>query len=485
MHYSSLRAAIHVAAVLAVIVSLAMLVPAAADLHYRTGGWRIFVYSAFGTGGLGLAVALATYGAAAPMSVRFGFLVVNLSWVSVCVVASVPFLAAPLGMSVADAIFEAVSGVTTTGGTVIVGLDDLDPGLLLWRSLLQWIGGLGVIALGLFVLPYLQAGGISYFRIESFDITDRPFERFSTHIYSIVAIYSGLTVACAIAYAAAGMSGFEALNHALTTISTGGFSTHDASMGAYGHNSFVLWVGIVFMFVGALPFSILILLALAGRLDTLRDPQIRLFASYIAAFVVAAFLGRLLTGGAVAHETFTHTAFNVVSLLTTTGFASADYLAWGGLATSLAFAAMFVGGCSGSTSGGVKVYRHLIFFKMIANGLRRLLYPHMVQTIRYGERPVEERTQLAAVVFLCAFMLVWLVATMLLGATGVDIDTAMSGALSALTNTGPGLGETIGPAGTFAPLPDAAKWILSATMLLGRLEILAVMVIFMPVFWAR
>lgn len=485
MQYNAVRAAIHIASVFAIYLSFAMLVPAAVDLYFGNDDWRVFAFSAFFTGGLGLAAALATQGRAPVITSRFGFLVVNLLWLTTSAIGAVPLLASSLELSIADAAFEAVSGVTTTGGTVIIGLDSLPPGILLWRSILQWMGGLGVIALGLFVLPFLNVGGVSYFKIESSDIEERPFERFSTYTMSLISIYVTLTVTCAIAYAAAGMPAFHAINHALTTIATAGFSTHDASMGQYGDNFAILWIGIVFMFIGALPFAIVILLAVAGRFEALRDPQIRVFASYVIVFILAVAIYMRVSSGVPFFEALTHSAFNFMSIITTTGYASSDYTAWGPFAVACAFVATFLGGCSGSTSGGIKAYRFLILFELLAHGLRRLVYPNTVQTVRYGDRPVDAAMQRAVVLFISAFFVLWLITTIMLAATGLDLVTATSGALTALTNVGPGLGDTIGPAGNFSTIPDAAKWIMTAAMLLGRLEILAVLVIFTPVFWGR
>lgn len=485
LQYAAVRAAIHIASVFAIYLSVAMLLPAAVDLYYGHDDWRVFAFSAFFTGGLALAVVLATQGRPPPISTRFGFFVVNLLWVTTSVIGSVPLMASSLGLSLTDAFFEAASGITTTGATVLVGLDSMPPGILLWRSLLQWMGGLGVIALGLFVLPFLNVGGVSYFKIESSDVGDRPFERFSTYSISLITIYSLLTLVCGIAYAAAGMGGFEALNHALTTIATAGFSTHDASMGHYGDNLAILWIGTIFMFIGALPFSIVILLTVAGRLDALRDPQIRVYASYVVIAIVAVTIYNRVSTGEPLFHTLTHTAFNLVSIITTTGFASTDYMQWGPFAVACAFGAMFLGGCSGSTSGGIKAYRYLILFELLANGLRRFIYPNMVLTVRYGDRPVDDAMQRAVVLFISAFLVIWLILTILLAATGLDLVSAFSGALTALTNVGPGLGEIVGPAGNFSTVPDAAKWLMSLGMLLGRLEILAVLVIFTPAFWRR
>lgn len=486
MQYSAARAAIHVASIFAIYLSLAMLIPAAVDLYYGNDDWQVFVISAFFTGGLGLGCALAFQGRPPAISSRLGFLVVNLLWLTTSAVAAIPFYASSaLDLTLAEAMFEAVSGVTATGATVVNGLDSLPPGILLWRSLLQWMGGLGVIALGLFVLPFLNIGGISYFRIESSTVTDRPFERLSTYVKSLIGIYSALTLLCAFCYAAAGMGGFNALNHALTTISTAGFSTHDASMGVYADNFAILWIATIFMFIGALPFAVMILVVASGRIEALRDPQIRVFASYVTAFVVAVAVDLRLSSGMPFFDALTYSAFNFVSIITTTGFATEDYTLWGPFMVACVLVATFLGGCSGSTSGGVKAYRFVILGKLLNNGVKRLVYPNAVVSVRYGDRLVDETVQHAVVLFISAFVTIWLMLTVLLAATGLDILTALSGALTCLANVGPGIGELIGPAGNFSAVPDMAKWLLALAMLLGRLEILAVLVVLSPTFWRR
>lgn len=481
----AIRAAVHIAAVFGIYLAIAMLIPALFDLYAGHPNWQVFALSAFFVGGLCMAIALAMHDRPPVISPRMALLVVNMLWFTMSLAGAIPFIASSLEMTLADAFFESVSGVTATGATVLVGLDGLPPGLLLWRSILQWIGGLGVIALGLFILPFLNIGGISYFSIESSDISERPFARFSTFAISLLSIYAALTLVCGIAYALAGMSGFDALNHALTTIATAGFSTHDSSLGFYADNTAILWISTVFMFIGALPFSILILFAIRGRLDALGDPQIRVFASYCVVFVIAVTIYMRVSLGVPVFEAFTHSAFNFVSIITTTGYASGNYTLWGPFVIACAFAATFLGGCSGSTTGGIKAYRFLITFELLANRLRSLVYPNMVLTVRYGDRVVATDMQSAVVLYISSFMVIWVIGTIVLAATGLDLVSSVSGALTAITNVGPGLGDIIGPAGNFAAVPEAAKWMLSFLMLLGRLEIIAVLVVFTPVFWRQ
>jgi trk system potassium uptake protein len=477
-----LRTAALVASTFSLYIAAAMLVPAAVDLYYGHDDWKVFAICAATTGAVALTVVAGTRGGTPVRSTRLAFFVVAMLWATLGVVGALPLYTASLKLDFASAVFESVSAITTTGSTVIAGLDGLPPGLLLWRSLLQWIGGLGVIALGLFFLPLLNVGGFSYFRIESSDIEDRPFERLASFLRALVAVYVSLTLLCAIAYGMAGMRLFDAVNHAMTTLATGGFSTHDASFG-YFEGRAILWVSTVFMILGALPFSILILFVVRRRLDALGDPQIRLFLAYTAAIVLALAIHRRVMDGVPFGDALTTSAFNLVSIITTTGYASEDYSLWGPFSVVIFFFAMFLGGCSGSTSGAIKAYRFLLLGRMLQNGLRMLVYGRSVQPLRYGNRVVDEDMQRSVTLFIVGFVVVWVAGSLALAAGNLDLVTAITATLTALTNVGPGLGPVVGPAGNFAPLSDYAKWILSAVMLLGRLEILAVLVILTPTFW--
>ena len=485
MNSVQIRAAAHMASTFALYFAVVMLIPAAVDHFYGDPEWKVFAFSSMLVGGVSFAVALATRNTPPPVSARFGFLLVNMLWLTICIAGAVPFGLSSLNMSFTDAMFESVSGVTTTGATVISDLDGAPPGILLWRSLLSFMGGLGVLALGLFLLPFLNVGGVSYFKIESTDIEDRPFERLQTFMVSLVGIYGILVFACATAYIAAGMQGFHAVNHAMTTVATGGYSTHTTSFMRYDNNHAILWIGTFFMFIGGLPFSLMMLLAVRGRPEALRDPQIRVYAGYTLVAVLALAIYLRLYNNLPFGEALTEAAFNMVSIITTSGFASEDYTLWGPFAVAAIYLATFLGGCSGSTTGGIKAYRFLIVFELMMSGLKRLVYPSSVTPIRYGERTIDSDMQRAVVLFMASFFVLWGLFVLLLSATGVDFVTAVTGAQASLTNVGPGLGSVIGPVGNFASLPEAANLICMAAMLIGRLEILAVLVVFTPVFWRR
>lgn len=482
MHGQTIRSAVFIASIAGLYLSAAMLVPAAVDFYYANRDWQVFTISAFVVGTVCLAAAMATRGASANFSRRLGFLVVNLLWITLSVAGAIPLYMSSLGLGVADALFESVSAVTTTGATVISTLDSAPPGLLIWRSLLQWIGGIGIVALGLLVLPYLRVGGFTVFKMESSDTSERPFARFAVFVRAFFVIYIGLTFACAVLYAEFGMSGFDAINHAMTTMATGGFSTHDASFGEF-QSPALLWTATIFMAIAGLPFSVMILFAVRGRLDAVRDPQILAYAGLILVLSLIIALNLRLAQDESFGIALTHAAFNVVSIITTTGFASTDYTLWGPLAVALLFVATFLGGCSGSTAGGIKAYRLVIIASSIRSGLMRLIYPNSVRPVRYGALTVEPDMQRTVFLFVCAYFGIWALGAIALAATGLDIETAISGSITALANVGPGIGPVIGPAGNFSSLSVAAKLIMVFLMLLGRLEILVVLVLFFPAFW--
>lgn len=485
MKWSTLRTAIHIAAIFGIYLAVSMFVPAIADLIAGSDDWLVFAISAAGMGTFSLLLAIATHSQTPVRNARFGFVLVNLLWLTMGIAGAFPLAASSLHLSLADAWFESVSGITTTGSTVLTGLDSMPPGILLWRSMLQWFGGAGVIALGVFILPFLKVGGVAYFKIESSDIDDRPFARFTTFALSFVAIYAGLTLACAIGYAITGMTLFDAINHAMTTLATGGYSTHDSSMGFYADKPAVLWVSSLFMFIGGLPFSVLILFIARGRRQIFYDRQIWVYAGYTLAFVLAvAFYARFALHVRFS-EALTHSALNIVSLISTCGYASLDYQLWGPFVIACAFVATFLGACSGSTSGGIKAYRFLIMFKLLHNGLRKLVYPHIVLNVRYGESPISEEMQRSVVLFISSFFVIWAIGTIVIAGTGLDLVSSMTAVVTAMTNVGPGLGDIVGPAGNFATIPEAAKWLLPVWMLLGRLELLAVLVLITPTFWQR
>ncbi len=480
--FEELRASLHATSLVGLVLSAAMIIPAAVDFAYGNPAWPDFIVAMFLTGFFWLVIALSTYRTPPRFTTRFGLMLVNMLWWLLPAVVVAPLMLGPARLSLADAIFETVSGFTTTGSTVITGLDNLDPGTLVWRSLIQWFGGLGILSVGLLLLPFLKVGGMQLFRLESSDKSDKPLPRFAEFTKSILTVYFVLTALCAFGYWLSGMTPFDAINHAMTTLSTGGYSTHDASMG-YFKNESTLWVGTVFMALGGLPFTLYVLLAFT-RQKPRADPQVLGFFTIISVAVLLLLIDR---GTETVHSihSISEDFFNVVSIITTTGFTTGDYTVWGGLAMPLFFLLTFFGGCSGSTAGGLKIYRVIVMLEMVRGALRELIYPNGVFLVRYGGRRVDAAIFRSALVMTIAFSGVLGLSTLLLGAQGNDFMTSISGSLTALTNVGPGLGDIIGPSGNFSGLPTSSKITLSIAMIAGRLEIMVVLALFMPVLWRQ
>jgi trk system potassium uptake protein TrkH len=383
--------------------------------------------------------------------------------------------------SFTNAFFESMSGLTTTGATVIVGLDAAPPGILLWRALLQWLGGIGIIGVAIAILPALGVGGMQLFRTESSDRSEKVMPRAREIATAIVLIYAGLTMLCGVAYWLVGMTPFEALAHALTTVSTAGFSTSDSSMGHW--NSPALhWLATLFMLSGAIPFVLYIRL-FQGQRDALRDSQVWVLLGFLALVITCLATWLVLTGRYGAADALRYAAFNVVSVVTTTGYATTDYGLWGNVAVGVFFGLMFVGGCTGSTSGGMKIFRFEVMARMLRSHFLRLLYPRGVFARVYAGRPLPDDVVASVVVFFSLYFTCYSALTIALMAFDLDFLTSASAAATSLSNVGPGLGPIIGPAGNFSTLPDASKWLLSFGMLLGRLELFSILILFVPQFW--
>lgn len=482
MTTADLRAALHVAALFGIYLTLAMVVPAFADAYVSNPDAVVFArLSVLGTAFFS-ALAMATREGPPQLNRRMGILLVNLLCIVFCLVGAVPLWLSTENLTFTKALFESVSAITTTGSTVMTGLDHAPPGLLLWRSMLQWFGGVGIVALGLFVMPFLRLGGMAFFRLESSDINEKVFARIATFMRAVVAIYVTLTLVCAAIYHVLGMTQFDALNHAMTTIATGGFSTHDQSFG-YFKNIPWLWTATFFMTICSLPFSILVLFAVKRSAASIRDPQIIVFLGYLFVSAILLAIYRRAESGADFGTSLSHAFFNLASILSTSGYASEDYTAWGPFAVSLAFIATVAGGCSGSTSGGIKAYRFVIMYGAVRPAIMKVLYPDSIMTVRYGGAIVDPEMQRAIFLFFSMFISFWATGTLSLSAMGYDFATSASAVLSSLSNVGPEIGSMVGPAGNFAGMSDPALALLSALMLMGRLEIVTVVLILSPFFW--
>ncbi|MCS2609249.1 TrkH family potassium uptake protein [Halomonas dongshanensis] len=429
-------------------------------------------------------VTLATFRVTIELKPWQMFVLTAASWVSISVFASLPLILGAPQLSLTDAVFESVSAITTTGSTVLSGIETLSDGLKLWRGLMQWLGGIGIIVMGIAILPFLKVGGMRLFHTESSDWSDKVLPRTGGIAKATLGIYLTFSLVAALAYWLAGMLPLDAVVHAMTSISTGGFANSDASFGAYADRPWLLWMGSLFMLMGALPFVLYIRFLRRSRASLWQDQQVRGLLLILAVAIGALTLWRVFHDEPLG-TSLTHATFNVVSVVTTSGYASSDYTLWGSFPIAVFFYLTFIGGCSGSTSGGMKVFRLQIALLMLRNQLRYLIHANGVFTTRYNGQSVSGDVSRGVVAFSFFFFLTIAALALALAAMGLDFVTALSGAATAVTNVGPGLGDIIGPAGNFAPLPSAAKWLLCLGMLMGRLEILTVVVLLTPMFWKR
>ena len=462
-----------------------MLVPMAADFTVGSDDWRSFIISALITGFFGLMLVLISqWGEAKPISRREGFLLTTASWLFMSVFAAIPFLFLGEGMSPVDAWFEAVSGLTTTGSTVITGLDTLPPGILLWRSIIQWIGGIGIIVMAIIMLPFLRVGGMQLFQTESSDRSGKIVPRAGQLVGYIGLTYGGLTLICLVAYIVAGMSLFDAANHAMTTVATGGFSTHDLSFNSFPQRA-IHWVAIGFMILASLPVALYIRLLWGGVWSFWRNGQVRGFLTVAAGFSLVLGLWHAHAQHLALDMSYEEVVFDVVSILSTTGFVLGDYAAWGSPAIGIFFILTFLGGCTGSTAGGIKMFRLQIMWLSARAYIANLISPRRVSSMLYDGRLVGDDVPAAILAFIAALLSVLAILTLALSALGLDLLTSLTGAATAIANVGPGLGSIIGPSGHFGALPDSAKLLLACAMLLGRLEFFTVLVLLDPSFWRR
>ncbi|MDG1007774.1 MAG: TrkH family potassium uptake protein [Alphaproteobacteria bacterium] len=464
-------------------VSGGMLLPATINATSGHSDWQVFIGCSLVTGFIAGALILTNRGKLPPLSVKQAFTLTSLSWLALTGFAALPFAFGELDMSYTDAFFEAMSGLTTTGATVITNLDGAPPGILLWRALLQWFGGIGIIVMAISVLPMLNIGGMQLFRLESSDTSEKILPRTAQIAGSITRLYFGITLACMLSYLAAGMEVFDAIAHAMTTIATGGFSTRNDSLGAFGAP--VAMVAIFFMLVSAVPFVAYLQLVNRKFDKFVRDEQIRTFFLLALAAAGMMWIYQLAMTGDSAGAALLSAAFNTTSILTGTGYATADYSAWGPFAISMFFILTFIGGCAGSTACGLKIFRLQVVVKAGWRYIRQLTRPNGVFVIRYNGRLLDNEVANSVVAFVLIFILTFSAVATSLSLMGLDPLTALSAAAAAIANVGPGLGPEIGPSGTYAGLPNQAKWVLAFGMLLGRLEFLTVLVLFAPSFWRR
>ncbi len=468
--------------VLVLLFSVGMMTPALVSLYYHTGHAMDFMYSSMIVAVIGAAMVLNSPKPPAQLGHRDGFMIVALAWTVLSILGSIPFLMTNTCDHLVDALFESTSGLTTTGATILTGLDQMPASILFWRSMLQWLGGMGIIVLAVAVMPLLGIGGMQLFRAETpGPVKDKLTSKVTETAKALWFLYLGLTLVCALVYGLAGMTAFDAVNHAMCTIAIGGFSTHDASFG-YFEASVLRYSAIVFMFLAGMSFT-LHFTAWRHRHPLWSYWQDEECRTYIIWFMVLFVLLSLLAVGQ-GFASFEEVLFNMVSIASTTGFAVSDYSQWPPGTVMLFLIAMFVGACAGSTGGGMKVVRVLMLFRQGSMEVRRLIHPHAVLPLKLGSRCVDTQITTAVWGFAVLFLVCYLFIATLLAFSGVDVITAFSASAACITNTGPGFGD-VGPASTYAELPVLAKLSLLFSMILGRLEVYSFFVLLVPEFWRR
>ena len=414
------------------------------------------------------------------LNLQQAFLLTALSWLSIAIFGSLPLIFSEVNFSFTNAFFESMSGITTTGSTIIPNLEEMPKAILLWRAILQWLGGIGIIVMAITLMPIMNVGGMQLFKISNSDSSEKILPKSKEIALRLIYIYSGLTTLCAISYKILGMNTFDSITHSMTTIATGGFSNYNESIGFF--NSFSIEISaMIFIILGSLPFIAYIKFLNGNRRIFFSDIQIRTFLKIILISILILSIYLFLDKSSELN--FRKVLFNVISILTGTGYVNAQFDNWGGFPLIIFIGLMFIGGCAGSTTCGIKIFRFQILYSFVLNQLKKIIYPKGIFVLKYNQSPVDDKFTASIISFIYMYLVIFFVITALLSLTGLDFITSISGAATSISNVGPGLGSTIGPNGNFSSLPDISKWILSFGMILGRLELFAILVLFLPSFW--
>jgi trk system potassium uptake protein len=467
---------------LLIILGLFMLVPYGLQIFYKENS-HSFLSSSLITILIGVIFVLGNLQEQYQLNLKQTFLFSTFAWIAVALFGSIPFILSDLNFSFSDSFFESMSGITTTGSSVISDLDKSPKSLLLWRAIMQWLGGVGIIVMAITVLPLLKVGGMQLFRVESSDRPEKILPRTTQVAVIIISTYLILTIFCAFFYKILGMSFFDSIAHAMTTIATGGFSTHNESIGFFKNPNIEL-VATIFIILGSIPFISYLKFIKGNKKIFFEDVQIRgLIYLFILSTLIMFLYLFFNNNGSLLIEKIRIASFNVVSILSGTGYVTNDFSLWGKFPLIFFLFLMFIGGCAGSTACGIKIFRFQLLFLFINNQIKKIIYPNSVFILKYNNQKITDNYMNSIIVFIFAYLFIFILIAMLLSITGLDFLSAISGAATSISNVGPGLGEVIGPNGNFKSIPEVSKWILSFGMLLGRLELFAVLILFFPSFW--
>jgi trk system potassium uptake protein len=416
------------------------------------------------------------------LNLQQAFLLTALSWISIAIFGSLPFVFSSLDLSITDSFFESMSGITTTGSTIISNLEIAPKSILLWRAILQWLGGIGIIVMAITLMPIMNVGGMQLFKISSNDSSEKLLPKSKEIALRLIYVYLILTTLCAMAYKFFGMSIFDSITHSMTTIATGGFSNYNSSIGYFDSLSIEI-SSMIFVILGSLPFIAYIKFLSGNRKIFTSDVQIKSFIKIIIFSIFFLFVYSFFQDKNIYNINLRSIFFNVISVLTGTGYVTGEFDGWGNFPLIFFLTLMFIGGCAGSTTCGIKIFRLQILYLFISNQLKKIIYPKGIFLIKYDKNTVDDKFMASIISFIFLYFVIFFLIATFLSLSGLDFVTSVSGAATSISNVGPGLGSIIGPSGNFASLPDASKWILSLGMILGRLELFAILVLFLPSFW--
>lgn len=465
-----------------------MFIPMTVDyITHNTASADTFMACGLSTIFVGLALSsFSHHSAEHHPSLREMFVITSFIWFSSAIFSALPFYFSSLKISLTDSIFESVSGLSTTGSTVLGNLSTFPKGLLVWRGMIQWLGGVGIVILAITLLPFLHIGGMQLFATENSDRSGKDSAFVASKMKSILGVYLIISILCFISLYLAGMGIFDALVHAMTCVSTGGFSNYDDSI-AHFTSPAIHWVLITFMLIGGLPLLFTWSFLTRNWQKIKSERQAHTFLCFLACLILSISVIFFFVRSAFPtfEETLRQTAFATISIITTTGYVLSDYTHWGSFFVVFFFFLTCVGSCTGSTSGGIKFFRFSILFKMLKKHLSLMLTPHAVIVPRYNDRPVTDEIIQSVISFMSLFCLTTLFCSLVLATAGADFVTSLSASLTAIANVGPGIGSVVGPDKTFATLPDVSKWALALTMMLGRLEFMTIIVLLLPQLWRK
>ena len=468
---------------LQIILGLSMIIPILAQLIYEES-YAGFISSGIISIVFGMLFFLSNLDHDKKINLQQAFLLTSLSWLSIAIFGSLPFVFSELNLKIVDAFFESMSGITTTGSTIITNLNETPKGILLWRAMLQWLGGIGIIVMAITLMPVMNVGGMQLFKISSNDNAEKILPRTKEISLRLILIYITLTFVCAVIYKILGMNFFDSMTHSMTTIATGGFSNYNDSIGHF-NNSYIEITSLIFIISGSIPFIAYLKFLNGEKRVFFTDTQIKSFLKIIIFSILILFIYIVLKNRSFTETSLLSVAFNVISILTGTGYVTDDFSSWGNFPLIFFLILMFIGGCAGSTACGIKIFRVQILTQFFSNQIKKIIYPHGIFNLKYENKNIDNKFMSSIISFIYLYVIIFFIITALLSITGLDFITSISAAATAISNVGPGLGETIGPNGNFSQLQDSSKWILSFAMILGRLELFAVLVLFIPSFWRK